>query len=248
MKISEALEILNKNAPYSLAEDWDNSGFLIGKRDTEITKILISLDFTPDVLIEAIENSCNLIVTHHPYIFKGFNRITDETIVGSTALRLIESNISLICAHTNLDAAYGGVNDTLCKTLGIKVIPSSEESTICRVGIWNKPLSYVIERVKSELNASVRISFSDDVMIKKVAVCSGSGCEFLEFAKRNNCDMLLTSDAKYHDFQRAAELGIILLDAGHFETENIICPVISRMFDGVETIISKKHKGFYKTI
>ena len=96
MKISDALEILNKNAPYSLAEDWDNSGFLIGRKDTEISKILISLDFTPDVLLEAIENGCNLIVTHHPYIFKGLNRITDETVVGSTALRLIESNISLI--------------------------------------------------------------------------------------------------------------------------------------------------------
>lgn len=252
MKVKQALAIINSHAPYCLAQTWDNSGFLIGKGDTEITKILVALDFTEEVFSEAKELGCNLIVTHHPYIFRGVKQLTDDTPAGALTIRLIESGISLISAHTNLDMAHGGVNDTLCRVLGLEVIAQlgkiSDGVGEIRAAVWNKPLSMLINNIKNTLGGSVRVSLSEEKTIKKVAVCSGSGCEFLETAAENGCDMLLTADAKYHDFQKAAELGIILLDAGHFETENIICPCIASMFGGIETIISKKHKGFYKTI
>lgn len=252
MKVCEAVETINIHAPYSLAYEWDNSGFIAGRKDTEIKKILISLDFTPEVLGEAIENGCNLIITHHPYIFKGISKITDETSVGDTLLKLIENKISLICAHTNLDRADGGINDILCDKIGLKNISHIgqiiQNTGEFRVGEWDGTLNRLVSSVKSVLGSTVRISISNDKDVKKVGVCSGSGCEFTECAKQNGCDVFLTADAKYHDFQRAAELGIILIDAGHFETENIICTHIADMFKNTETLISKVHSGFYKTI
>ncbi len=254
MKVKDVVECINGAAPYNIACDWDNSGFLVGHEKGEVKKAMIALDFTGDVLSEALEQDCQLIITHHPYIFKGLTRITDETVEGKLVLKLIESGISLVSAHTNLDMANGGINDCLCSMLGLSDITQMGEITEgvgeFRMGYTDCRLSELVDKVKATLNCkAVKYNGDDDMRVKKVAVCSGSGCGFLDAAISGGAEAYLTADAKYHDFQTADAAGIALIDAGHFETENIICSKLSKLVGGLglETVISTKHKGFYKT-
>ena len=105
MTVNDIVKIIDNDAPYRIACDWDNSGFLVGKGASVVKKALVALDLTENVLCEAVDLECNLIVTHHPFIFKGLSRVTDETFEGKMVLSLIEKGISLVCAHTNLDMA-----------------------------------------------------------------------------------------------------------------------------------------------
>ena len=258
MTINDVVKCIDNAAPYKIACDWDNSGFLIGRSDTSVTKIMIALDFTENVLSEAMESGCNLIVTHHPFIFKGINRITDETQEGRLVLSLIENGISLVCAHTNLDMANGGINDVLCEKLELYDVvqlgfagedESGEKIGEFRMGKTNEMLYDFLKKIKSVLGCcSVKYSNSENKRIKKVAVCSGSGCDFLSEAINAGADVFVTADAKYHNFQIAENNGIVLIDAGHFETENIICDSLQKLLSdmGVEVLKSKSHKGFYK--
>ena len=260
MIVKDVVKCIDDAAPYKIACSWDNSGFLIGHGECEVKRVMIALDFTDSVLSEAIECGCNLIVTHHPYIFKGMNRINDETTEGSLILKLIENGVSLVCAHTNLDMAVGGINDVLCEMLSLKNVThlgfaAEDENGIkigeFRMGETEEALLDFIERVKHSLGCdAVKCSNSENVCLKKVAVCSGSGCSFIEEAVKSGADAYLTSDAKYHDFQFAENSGLVLIDAGHFETENIICQKLAELINqsGIETVISSSHKGFYKYI
>ncbi len=256
MKVYDVYKKINSWAPYSLACDWDNSGLTAGREDAEVRGILVALDFTEEVLIEAKSLKVNLIVTHHPFIFSGMKSVTDKDTKGRLILSLIESGIALMCAHTNMDTAKGGINDVLCEMSGLQDVihlgnAGEDESgnTVgeIRMGTYRRPLSDFIKGVKSALNCSnIRCSISDDKILNKVAVCSGSGCSYIDLAVKSGADALLTADAKYHDFQEASDSGLILIDAGHFETENIICQKIADYLSECKNVyVSKSHKGFY---
>lgn len=260
MKVCDVVNIIDSAAPYNIACDWDNSGFLVGYGEADVKRVLVALDLTDSVLSEAEKAGCNLIVTHHPFIFKGLSRITDESFEGRMVLKLIEKGINLVCAHTNLDMAKGGINDVLCEALELCNIThlgfaakddSGDVIGEFRMGETDCDLDDFVKRVKSTLGcAAVRYSNSDNVRLKKVAVCSGSGCDFLGEAVKAGADAYVTADAKYHNFQTAENSGIVLIDAGHFETENIICDKLSKLLgdNGLDVIRSKSHKGFYKTL
>ena len=258
MLVKDVYECINKEAPYNLACNWDNSGFLAGKGDMEVTNVMVALDFTEDVLSEAIKNSCNLIVTHHPFIFKGLTSITDQSYEGRLLIKLIENKMSIICAHTNLDMAIGGINDVLCEKIGLSDVShlgfageDSEGNTIgeLRMGNVETSLGVFIDNVKNALGCDA-VKYCGDVAekIKTVAVCSGSGSDFMELAYKSGADAFLTADAKYHDFQKALKLGISLIDAGHFETEDIICEKLICLLEkvGLKAVKSSSHNGFYK--
>lgn len=204
-------------APFNTQEEWDNSGLLVGDKTAEVSKILFALDVTSDIINQAIDCGAELIITHHPMIFKPVSNVLSDSLI----YKLIKNNISIICAHTNYDKAIDGVNDILCKTVGFDSV-SKIESTCLNVAELYREISAddFVKRVKNSLGGSVRFNSTNN-NIKKVAVCSGSGSDYLSLSKELNCDALLTGDASHHAFLDANEMGILLVAAGHFETEMI---------------------------
>lgn len=212
-------------APFDAQADWDNSGILVGDENAEVTKILFALDATNDVINQAIKNDANLIVTHHPIIFKPISTVVQDSLV----YKLIKNNISIICAHTNYDKADDGVNDLLCKEIGFnEFIKFGEFLNIVEL---DKPITsnQLLNKVKKALDGIIRFnSVSDN--IDRIAVCSGSGCDLLSVAKDSGCNAFITGDASHHSFLDADEEGILLIAAGHFETENLaIKPLMKKI-------------------
>ncbi len=245
--VKEIKEWINSIAPYELAEEWDNSGLLLGRMEQTVKGVLVALDVTKDVLKESEKLGANLILTHHPFVFSPMNRITDENFCGELLLTAAEKKIALLCAHTNLDMAKDGINARLCRLLGVN---TSDEIQPYKTGTISREMTLkeFLELVQEKLHC-YGLKYTGDLgkKIKTVGICSGSGSEFLEVA---NTDVFLTADAKYHNHQKAEQLGIALVDAGHFETENIICPILVEKLRGafpkLSVTLSVSHKGFYQ--
>lgn len=220
MRLSEIVEIMENIAPPSLAEEWDNVGVMVGLPDAEISKILVSLDLRDSVLNEAIEKNADLIITHHPLIFKPLKNITSPLLH-----KIIRNNICVYSAHTNLDVAANGVNDILAELLNIS--NAKQEKVIQYGKVEPNSLAFYVEKVKSGLNVSyVKIIGDKNKIISKIAVVGGSGGDFINDAKNFDCDLLVTGEVSYHDALLANELDLALIIAGHFEIEN---PVIYKL-------------------
>lgn len=221
--VREIYNFIDSIAPFNTAEEWDNAGLLVGDENKTINRIMFALDCTEDVINQAISCGADLIVTHHPIIFKPLSELTADSLV----YKLIKNDLSIICAHTNYDKATEGVNDILCDTVELENIVKIE-NTCLNVGELTAEMSSneFAQHIKSKLNGVVRYN-SIEKKIKKIAVCSGSGSDYLSLAKELNCDALLTGDGSHHSFLDADEMGILLVCAGHFETENIAIKPLS---------------------
>lgn len=204
-------------APFSTQEEWDNSGLLVGDENKNVEKITFALDITSDVVNQAINNNTDLIITHHPLIFKPVSNVLSDSLI----YKLIENGIGIISAHTNYDKAVDGVNDILCKTINAPEYEKVEGTCLniayLKNGISAEDFALFL---RGRLGGVVRYN-SIDKKIRKIAVCSGSGSDYLDMAKELNCDALLTGDASHHAFLDADEMDMLLVAAGHFETENI---------------------------
>jgi len=229
---------MNKIAPFELAEPWDNVGLLLGSRNTAVTKILVALDVTLPVIEEAVSIGANLIVTHHPVIYTPLKSVDS----GSFQWRLISAGISVICAHTNLDKADGGVNDVLAQTVGLTNISSPPELLFGRLGELSSPMSpeQFAASVASKLKAHVKYN-STQKPIRRVAVIGGSCSQELD-ALPAGTDAVLTGETRHNFRLDAARLGVCLLEAGHYHTENTIIPVLAKkladMLTGTDVIVS----------
>lgn len=222
-KNREIYEIMQKIAPFNTQMDFDNAGFLVGDEKAECRGILVALDVTDEAIECAVAENCNLIVTHHPVIFEPLKKVTAESLV----FKLIQNGISVISAHTNLDMAPGGVNDTLAKRLGLTnvrgVVPLGDVYE-ARVGEIDVPLTpdefaaYLKEQLPDAAIKYVGVR----TPIKTVGVCSGSGGSLLNEMESLCIDAFVTADVKHNVFLESAQLGISLYDCGHFDTEDVI--------------------------
>ena len=223
-KVSDFLSFIDSLSPFVLQEDWDNSGMLIGDENREVTRAAVVLDITKGAVEYASQLGAELIISHHPVIF----RPQKSFLKGNIAYEAAAKGISAICAHTCLDSAEGGVNDVLSSILEIEnaeIFPCEECEAMVRVGVLPRRMSCyeLAAHIKERLGGNVRFNETDR-MIESVAICGGSGCSFKEDIIKAGIDAYITGDAGHHDFLDCTEAGLALFAAGHFETEN---PVVS---------------------
>ena len=254
--VADILNYIESIAPSYMAESWDNVGLLCGRKDREVKKILVALDPFNSVIREAIACKADLMVTHHPLIFRDdLKAVNESTQTGENLLTLIENGIAAINAHTNLDLAPGGVNDILAATLGLEEITvmtpegtdaQSRPYGLLRSGlVAEQSLETFLAQVKQSLNCQGLRYVDGGKPVRKVAVGGGSCADGMHEALAAGCDTFVTSDIKYNQFRTAYELGLNLIDAGHFHTENPTMPILARKlqeaFPEVEVIFSRNH-------
>ncbi len=257
------IEVMEKLSPPNLADDWDNVGLLVGHVSGKVSKIFVALDLTLDVLEEAKALKVDTIITHHPIMRKPLLKITDETIASKKIIELIKHNISLYSAHTNFDAAVGGTNDILFKTLRLleeskQVLLQNNVNSFGMGRVGNLPkemkLSEFICFVKEKLNLeNVSYVGNCEKVIKRVALCTGGTAktEFFKAAIKNNCDAYVCGDLTYHFASEAEELGLCVIDATHFSTEILFIDEVCRYIKDeaekigaeIEVIASKASKS-----
>ena len=224
--VRDIYNYIDSFAPFNTQAEWDNSGLLVGNENSVVNKIIFALDVTTDVIEQAKTVGADLIVTHHPVIFKPVSNVLNDSLI----YKLIENNMSIICSHTNYDKAIDGVNDILCCTVGADKIEKIDD-TFLNIATFNNTNSTdeFAKHLKEKLNGALRYN-NLNKNINKVAVCSGSGSDYLSLAKELQCDALLTGDASHHSFLDANEMGIVLFACGHFETETIaIKPLLEKI-------------------
>ena len=254
--VMEIYHYLDTLAPFQTQMSFDNAGFLVGRGEEKVEKVMVALDITEEVVAEALEEKCQLIVSHHPVIFHPTKSITDDTPTGRILLSLAENHIAAICAHTNLDMAAGGVNDALAEKLGLKNIDQlhqegwDEDGDAYGIGRVGEVSGFADVRafsafVREALNAN-GLRFEDaGKPVCKVAVGGGACGDMLTDVAALGCDTFVTSDVKYNVFLDARAMGINLIDAGHFSTEDVVCPVLVKWlevgFPGLMVLRSARH-------
>jgi len=241
--VRNILALVRHLAPPELAESWDNNGLLCGRMDAPVTRVLVALDPSFSAAQEAADWGAELLLTHHPLIFRPIASVSDETATGKTLLYLIEHGVAAVNAHTCLDRAPGGVNDTLAQMLGL--------TELCGDDLWRggctetQSLPDFAAHVRESLGAAgVRIADAGRP-VHRVAVCGGAGMDYLQAVAAAGYDTFVTGDVKYNGFRDAVDLGVNLIDAGHFATENPVCAVLAKAvaeaFPAVEVRVSERH-------
>lgn len=252
-KIKDIAEYFSGLVPAEMKMDFDNVGLLVGINEAPVKRALVALDITNAVLDEAVELGAELILAHHPLFFE-LKQVNDADSSGAKVVKLLQNGISALCLHTNLDAVQGGVNDALASALGVSVegwldgparTADGREYGMGRFGHLSAPLDFpaFLFKVKAALGIP-GLRYSDiGHPVHKVALCGGAGGNLLEHAAALGCDAFVTADVKHDRFLAAQELGVSLIDAGHFSTENVIVPVLSRLlqeeFPHLEVFISE---------
>lgn len=252
MKAYEISEILENKFPLHLAESWDNVGFMLGRVDKEINKILVSLDVTDFVVDEAIENNVDMIISHHPLIFTGLKKITTDTPEGRRLLHLIRNDITVYSAHTNLDCANGGINDRLAQLFhlsDVKTINVNDYGCgLGRIGYLNDALT--AEEFANQacliLDTDVRLTGNMSKMVKCIAVASGACDDIIPDSIKMGADLVLTGDCKYHRNLDFSANDIVIIDAGHYPTEIICMDIFAQELVqyGINIIKSKEKDVF----
>ncbi len=222
-KVKEILDWMDQNYPFSLAEDFDNCGLLIGDPEKEVFRCLLALDVTAEVVEDAVRERAELVLTHHPVIFNPLKRLLE----GGIAYKCVRRGIAVISSHTCLDKAAGGVNDVLAGMLSLREIAILDNTDgIVRIGTLEKALSPLdfAEFCKRVLKAGGVRAVLGDRPVRTAALCSGAGGSFLDAVLESGCDAYLTGEVKHHEAVLAKNAGITLVDAGHFETETVVLP------------------------
>ena len=240
IKTIEVLKILDKYAPAVLAEDWDNSGWQINLYNPYVKKIMVCLTVTDDVINQAVDLGCDMIVSHHPLIFNPIKKIHDIKII-----KAIKNNIQIFALHTNADKTKGGTSDMLAEYMLLRETAAINDFVRAGYLKYAMTLDEFLSKVKLQLNVSHLkvINEGAKTSIKNVAVCAGAGAEFIEPLGRYNIDAYVTADVKYHQALEPARF--VIIDIGHFESEKPFVERVTNMLrkakgDKVEVVIANE--------
>lgn len=246
MTVGELYTRLNEMYPKSLSCPWDNDGLMVcPDMDAEVKRVLVALDATAETLDYAVKGGFDVVVTHHPMLFRGLKSISAGTLHGRHVLTALQNGITVLSFHTRLDAAEGGVNDALCQALGYQAdgaFGDEEAPTLGRlVTLDGMPARELAMHIKTALGCtSVRLNGDPEKIVRRMAVCGGDGKDFIYPALAAGADLFLTGDAGYNMAGEAAEDGIVTVEAGHYHTEAPVCAILAdgiRKITGAETEI-----------
>lgn len=227
MHKQEIYTLVNNFAPFETEEDWDCSGWIINNSSNEVHKVLLCLTVTDNIYEQAVENSCDMIISHHPLFY----------------VPIKYKDINILCAHTNLDKAQGGTTDTLINNLGLsRGEICSDFLRICEYETTVQDLG----RMLCKLSKNVRVVNNKQIKkLKKIAFCAGSGSDFIKEAKDNGADALVTGDVKFHT---ALESDIVIFDIGHFESEIPVLKVFETLLTDKVQIESACEKSPFQSL
>lgn len=222
MTIRDITSVIESWAPLGIQEDWDNSGLIIGNYEDGVSGVLLAFDCTADTVREAVSKGCNMIITHHPLIYKGVRHIRRGECVGEAIIEAVRNSVAIYAAHTNADKTDGGVSWAMARRLGlrdVKILSDEGGYGFGAVGALEKPLSgeQALEYVASRFGVKVIRHSAPVAKIEKVAVLGGSGSSFIPKAHEAGAQLYICGDISYHYF--FADEGLMLMDIGHFESE-----------------------------
>jgi dinuclear metal center YbgI/SA1388 family protein len=219
MLVAQLLAAVERLAPPSLAEEWDNVGLIVGRHNQPLRRLLVALELRDEVLGEARELGCDAVLTHHPPIFPSLSAVTDGGAASELVLRAAEGRVAVLAAHTNLDAAAGGLNDVMAELLGIApaapLRPHDGDPScgLGRVGpVPPTTLGGLVQRVTAQFGGGP-VTYAGDpwTRVERVACCTGSGSSLIPEARASEADAFVTSDLRYHDADRAEGLPLVTL-------------------------------------
>ena len=230
-KVKDVTAVIEEFAPLSIQEKWDNSGLCIGSQDAPVKSVLLGLDCTSELVDEAISCGADMIVTHHPLIFSGLKRISSDDTVGEAVIKAIKAGISIYAAHTNADKVIAGVSGAMAAKLGLQNVEIlSEDGEGTGLGVVGEfpdaiTADQAIQIVKERFGLqTVRTSRPVDGLIRRVAMCGGSGGSLIAAAKASGAQLYLSGDISYHNFFTSE--GFMLMDIGHYESEIEIVDIL----------------------
>lgn len=241
LKVKDIAQAIESFAPKDLQETYDNAGLQVGDPEMIVSAALLCLDITEDVMREALERKCNLIISHHPLLFKGLKEVTGQTATERIVITAIKENVAIYSAHTNLDSAWEGVSHEIAHALNmtnLEVLEPKSDHTSVGLGVIGNvqptPKIEFLRKVKETFNVkSLRYSSqSPQLVVRKVAVCGGSGASLIRAAIAAGADIIITGDVKYHDFTSFG-LDIIIADIGHYESEICTKKIFSKIIRGI---------------
>lgn len=235
MQISQIINFLETIAPTSLQESYDNAGLITGLPEWECKGAIISLDITEDIIDEAIRNNCNLLIAHHPIVFKGLKQINGNEYVGRIIIRAIKNDLAIYAIHTNLDNVMEGVNGMIAKKIGLTdcqvLMPLDNVHATYGAGLTGYLVAAMEEKAFLGMVRDIfkipliRHSSFRNKPIEQVSLCGGAGSFLISNAIAQNSAIFLTADLKYHDFFEA-DNRIVLADIGHFESEQFTTDLV----------------------
>ena len=258
MKANEIIKIIENVCPQRLAYSWDNVGLLCGDGEKEVNKVFVTLDANVATVKEAVFHGADMIVSHHPILLGGIKRIDYNSSTGQMIKLLIENNIPLFAAHKNMDTANGGINDKLAEMFNLCDVEILDQHTddesagLGRIGKLKTPVIFEVfaNHCKNVLKTPfLRVSGKFDKEIRTVAVASGSCSEIIPLAIAKGADVIVTGDMKYHNMIDMTELGICIIDAGHYPTEICVMDIFEDILKdtGLE-IIKSKNKDIFSLV
>ncbi len=248
------MEAMEKLAPISLAEDYDNVGLLVGDPMKPASKILVGLELTDKLLSQAIEKKVSLVLVHHPLIFRPLKSIVSSDPVSRRVISLIENGIGCYAAHTNLDAADGGLNDYVMKLLGIQQIEGPNEGIVRYGRVKEMDFLDFVSIIKERLHLDVARYVGDPKKrIEKIGLCTGSGMSLFREALSEKVDVFITGDIKYHEAMMALDEEVCLIDATHFASEIVVKHLLydflnTSFKEGIQVIMGDVEKSPFQIL
>ena len=228
MQVKDLIQVLESVAPPHLQESYDNAGLIVGHPESELTGALFCLDSTEAIIEEAIRKNCNMVIAHHPIVFKGLKKINGYSYVERTVIQAIRNDIAVYAIHTNLDNVYHrGVNERIARKIGLtntrilRPVEGTEGIGSGMIGQLEAPMAekdFLIHAKQALKTACIRHTSLRGKEVKTVAVCGGAGSFLLQDALRQGADAFVSADFKYHEFFDA-EGKLVIADVGHFESE-----------------------------
>jgi dinuclear metal center YbgI/SA1388 family protein len=246
--VDTVIAIIERLIPPELAESWDNVGLQIGSANWGVRKIRVALDPTPDVIETSCDDGIDLLLTHHPLIFKPLKKIDLGTPQGALFQKAIAHRMAIYAAHTNYDRIAEGLNDLLAKKIGLGQLrplepysppPGADPSDshgLGRIGALDQPMSLMLlaKRLKQQLNIdSVRMAGRADLKVSTVALCTGSGSSLLSLFLKSGAQVYISGDLRYHDARAVEEADLGLIDIGHFSSEHLMVEALSKRLASV---------------